>query len=320
MQGEHAVVTGGAGFIGSHLCEALLEAGHRVTVLDDFSSGQLANLEALRARFSQRLFVRRGDVRDSAAVAEALEGADWVFHLAALTSVEESIRQPRQVQAVNLDGTLNVLEAARQAGVGRLIFASSTSVYGVQPCEQQEEAGPVLPASPYALTKLACEHFCRLHSDLYGLSTASLRYFNVYGPRQSPDSPYAAVIPRFIQAFTRGRAPTIFGDGRQTRDFIYVEDVIRANLLAARAAVRGGCFNVATGHSRSVLEVAQVIARLGGFPPQVEYAPARKGEVRHSRGATQQAFQDLGFRAEVSLEEGLSRTLKWFSEQSSVSE
>ncbi len=315
MQGQRAVVTGGAGFIGSHLSRALLDGGCSVRVLDDFSSGSEANLSGLEDRFSESLHVVRADIRDGEALRSAMQGVGVVFHLAALTSVEESIRAPQRFNAVNLDGTLEVLAAARNAGARRFVFASSAAVYGEQATLPVHEELAPRPASPYAVTKLASEYYCRLYEQVWELPAVCLRFFNVYGPLQAPDSPYAAAIPRFVQAFATRETPTIFGDGRQTRDFVYVGDVVRALLLAAAGDGPGGTFNVASGRATDLLELIEVLGHLA--PPSLEprFAPARQGEVRHSRGATARACERLGFEARVSLEAGLEQTLRWHAQQ-----
>ena len=304
--GRRALVTGGAGFIGSHLVEALVDDGWRVRVLDDFSSGCEQNLEARRGCIE----VLRGDVRDEAAVREAVDGADAVFHQAARVSVPRSRADPLESHAVNATGTLGVLEAARAAGVRRVVFASSCAVYGDRHRPPLAEDLWPDPRSPYAVQKWIGETYCRLYTEQRGLETVALRYFNVFGPRQDADGAYAAVIPRFGEACLRGAAPRVVGDGEQTRDFVFVADVVRANQLAADApGASGRCLNVATGRATSVLELLEQIRALTGARAQAIHEPARPGDVRHSAGDLLRAEEVLGFRPTHTLRQGLERLL-----------
>jgi len=304
------LVTGGAGFIGSHLVEALLAAGHQVRVLDDLSTGDAGNLAAVRGRIE---FVE-GDVRDSAAVGAAVRGTEFVFHQAALPSVPRSVADPVTTHEVCATGTLRVLLAARDAGARRVVYAASSSAYGNLPGLPRRATDPTLPRSPYAVAKLAGEHYCVAFSDVYGLETVRLRYFNVYGPRQSPDSPYAAVIPKFLRAMRAGQRPTVHGDGEQSRDFTYIDDVVRANMLAAEASgVSGKVYNLACGRRTSLLElVARMNALLGTDIKPVHEAP-RPGDVRHSQADISAAEADLGYSPRVGIDEGLRRCLEWYS-------
>jgi len=306
-EGRLALVTGGAGFIGSHLVESLVGDGWQVRVLDDFSSGRAENLAAVEACVE----IRRGDVRDPQALASAAEGADVVFHQAALASVPRSIAEPVLSDAVNLGGTLQVLEAARRRGVRRVVFASSSAVYGNAGTPPLREDASPSPVSPYAVQKLAAEHYLGLYASLHGLETVALRYFNVYGHRQDPNSDYAAVVPLFLTAAVRGGPLRIHGDGQQTRDFVHVDDVARANCLAADApGLSGACFNVASGRGTRVAELADVVA--GAVDRQVEIvreAP-RAGDIRESRADVGSARALLGFEARVGLEAGIQRTLR----------
>jgi UDP-glucose 4-epimerase len=304
------LVTGGAGFIGSHLVEALLAAGHQVRVLDDLSTGDAANLAAVRGRID---FVQ-GDIRDPAAVGAAVRGTEFVFHQAALPSVPRSVADPVTTHEVCATGTLRVLVAARDAKVRRVVYAASSSAYGNLPGLPRRVTDPTLPRSPYAVAKLAGEHYCVAFSDVYGLETVRLRYFNVYGPRQAPDSPYAAVIPKFLRAMRAGQSPTIHGDGEQSRDFTYIDDVVRANLLAAEApGVSGRVYNLACGRRTSLLElVARINALLGTDIRPVHEAP-RPGDVRHSQADISAAQTDLGYSPRVGIDEGLRRCLEWYS-------
>jgi len=305
--GRQALVTGGAGFIGGHLVEALLAAGWRVRILDDLSTGREENLAGVR----ERVDLRRGDVRDPAALASALEGVEVVFHQAAVASVVRSLDEPVETDAVNTGGTLAVLEGARRAGVGRVVFAASCAAYGDAPELPKREDQAPRPLAPYALQKVTGEAYCRLYHELHGLPTVCLRYFNVYGPRQDPAGDYAAAIPRFVEAARAGRPPRIFGDGLQTRDFVYVGDVARANLLAADAAPAvGRVVNVGSGVETSVVELAGLVVRLCGSTAEPVHEPARSGEVRRSVADPARARELLGFEARVGLEEGLARTIE----------
>jgi nucleoside-diphosphate-sugar epimerase len=301
----HALVTGGAGFIGAHLARLLVGRGCRVRVIDNFASGSRGRL----AELAPDVAVVEGDVRDAVALAEAMAGVDTVFHLAALVSVAQSVKQPVESFDVNLLGTLRVLEAAREAGVGRVVLASTCAVYGDTAALPVSERTPPAPVSPYAASKLAAEEALRLYTRLHGLKTVALRFFNVYGPRQDPGSPYAAVVPRFIAALRAGLQPTIFGDGLQTRDFIYVGDVV-AGLYAAATlpGIAGSVLNVGRGEETSVLELATAIGEQLGVAVNPTFAPAREGEVRRSY-ADVAAFAAAGFRAATTLREGLALTV-----------
>lgn len=308
------LVTGGAGFIGSHIAEALLRRGARVRVFDNLSTGKRENLKALRERGGRRLEIVAGDLRDLGAVRRAVRGARYVLHQGALPSVARSVRDPVTTHHVNVDGTLHVLVAARDAGVERLVYASSSSVYGDSPRLPKVESQPPSPQSPYAASKLAGEQYCALFNRLYGLRTVALRYFNVFGPGQDPSSQYAAVVPRFVTALLRGRRPVIYGDGRQSRDFTYVSDVVRANLLACRAPARacGQAYNVAGGRRVSLLDLLCEIARLVGTRPRPRFEARRPGDVRHSLAAVGRARRRLGYQPRMRLREGLRRTLQAF--------
>jgi UDP-glucose 4-epimerase len=307
------LVTGGAGFIGSHLVRALLEAGDRVRVLDNYATGSAANLAPVLADIE----MTEGDLRDAAAVREAVDGADIVFHQAALPSVPRSIAEPQMTSQVNIEGTLNVLVAAKEEGVRRVVYASSSSIYGHGVELPKRESMTPCPRSPYALTKFAAEYYCQLFYNIYGLETVSLRYFNVFGPRQDPNSQYSAVIPRFISHLLAGERPVIYGTGGQSRDFTYVGNVVRANLLAAETPdAAGAVLNVACGKQTSLLELATTISRLLGeahtLPPIHE--PERPGDVRHSFADISRAEQVLGYSPQVDLEDGLRLTIDWFRE------
>jgi UDP-glucose 4-epimerase len=300
-------VTGGAGFIGAHLVERLLAAGWSVRVLDDFSSGRDENLRGV----CERIEVRRGDVRDAEGVAQAMQGVEVVFHQAAVPSVPRSVADPLGTDAVNLGGTLRVLEAARGAGVRRVVLAASSSAYGDSALLPKREDMPPEPLSPYALQKYAGEVYARLYSRLYGLETVALRYFNVFGPRQDPQSEYAAVVPRFVCAALDDTPPTIYGDGEQTRDFTFVSDAAEANLRAADApGVAGAVFNVASGNRTSLNSLWAHIREIVGSRIEARHAPVRAGDVRDSLADLTRARDLLGYRPAVSLREGLCRTVE----------
>jgi UDP-glucose 4-epimerase len=301
------LVTGGAGFIGSHLVDALVAEDHEVVVLDDLETG-------FRSNVHERARLTLGSVADDDAVREAMQGCELVFHQAAHKAVLRSVEHPLLTDTINTHGTLTVLKAALDAGVQRVVHASSSSVYGgAAPLPTAEDA-PMHPRSPYAVSKLAAEEYCRVFTELYGLETVALRYFNVYGPRQRPDATYAAVIPLFVDALLNGRDPLVQGDGLQTRDFTYISDVVTANLAAARApseSCAGRVYNIAGGRSWSLLDILRVLAELLGVEPHPEFVAPRPGDVRHSRADPAAAARDLDFRAAVGLEAGLRATVDW---------
>ena len=305
------LVTGGAGFIGSNLVRRLAGLGERVRVFDNLSSGHLDNLRGLESAVE---FVQ-GDLRDSAAVREAVRGMSYVFHAGALASVQASVEDPATTHEVNLTGTLNVLRAARDAGVERVVFSSSASVYGDSPEMPKREDMRPAPLTGYALSKLASEHYGQIFHGLYGLNFFALRYFNVFGPRQDPSSHYAAVVPLFIRAYAAGRQPTIYGDGGQTRDFTYVEDIVSANMmcLSAPAEAAGSAYNVAYGDRVSVRELAAQIAALAGQPFAPVFAPARAGDIRESQADSSRARRVLGWNPEHTFASGLRSTYDWFA-------
>lgn len=311
-QGVSVLVTGGAGFIGSHLVDKLVQLGAKVRILDDFSTGKRENIAHLLERNAIELI--EGSLTDAKTVRRAVQGVEIVFHQGAIPSVIRSVEDPLTTHQVNTTGTLLLLLASRDEGVRRLVFASSSSVYGDTPTLPKKEDMMPNPKSPYALSKLVGEHLCRLFRELYGLETVSLRYFNIFGPRQDPTSQYAAVIPRFITALLKGEPPTIYGDGEQTRDFTFVENCVQANLLAAKAkSVAGEVFNVGAGKQTSVNELFRLIRSLIGVD-HIEpiYAPPRPGDVRHSLADITKAQKLLGYQPTISLEEGLKRTINFF--------
>ncbi|MCS6863207.1 MAG: SDR family oxidoreductase [Abditibacteriales bacterium] len=302
------LVTGGAGFIGSHLTGYLLRQGHTVRVLDNFATGKQENLNEVMSQIE----LIEGDIRDLGLVRRAVAGVEYVFHQAALPSVPRSIADPLAANAVNVDGTLNVLVAARDAQVRRVVFASSSSVYGDNPTLPKREDLPPQPLSPYAATKLMGEHYCRLFYQLYGLETVVLRYFNVFGPRQDPASQYAAVIPKFITKMMDRQPLTIYGDGEQSRDFTFVENVVRANALAMDAPdAAGQVFNVGCGARYTLNYMVASLQQLMNRSAQVIYMPPKPGDVKHSLASIERAGQYLGYAPQVAFEEGLRRTFAY---------
>jgi nucleoside-diphosphate-sugar epimerase len=303
------LVTGGAGFIGSNLVDELLRRGARVRVLDNFSTGREENV----AEFASRVDLIRGDVRDEDAVDAAVAGVDYVLHQAALASVPRSIADPGANNQVNVQGTLNVLVAARRHGVKRVVYASSSSVYGDSQELPKVESMAPNPKSPYAVAKLAAEYYCRVYGELHGLPTVSLRYFNVFGPRQDPNSQYSAVIPLFVKALLEGRSPTIHGDGEQSRDFTFISNIVSANLLACEAKMTGArVYNIACGGRYTLNQLyAALRARIGSVL-EPSYGPPRPGDVRHSMAGIERIQKELGYRVGVSFEEGIERTVQWY--------
>jgi nucleoside-diphosphate-sugar epimerase len=301
------LVTGGAGFIGTHLVGELVSRSDEVRVLDNFVTGLRRNLDP----FSGRIQLYEGNVDDAALVARAIQGVDYVLHQAALGSVPRSVDDPSATHAANLSGTLVLLDAARKARVRRFVYASSSSVYGDSDQLPKVETMPALPLSPYAVTKLGGELYCRVFHQIYGLETVSLRYFNVFGPGQRPDSEYAAVLPRFMAAARQGEAPVIYGDGRQSRDFTFVENVIQANLLSCTApsSAAGQAFNIACGESFTLLDLLREMESLSGIKLEPRFEAARKGDVKDSLAGIQKAKDLLAYRPAVSFREGLRRTL-----------
>lgn len=312
------LVTGGGGFIGSNLAETLFRRGETVRVLDDFSTGFRRNLDfAAKGRGGEgtgRLEVIEGDISLAEVAARACDGVEIVLHHAALSSVPGSIEDPLRSNQVNVSGSLNLLQAARRAGVRRFVYASSSSIYGEDPELPKRESMAARPMSPYAVSKLAVEHYCRNFYHLFGLETIVLRYFNIFGPRQDPHSPYAAVIPNFIRALLRGQPPTIFGDGRQSRDFTFVEDAVQANLKACEApeSAAGEVFNIARGDQNDLLWLADVLGGILGTDVKPIHAAPRRGDVPHSRADIRKARDGIGYDPRFPLEEGLRRTVEWF--------
>ncbi|MBI4514442.1 MAG: SDR family oxidoreductase [Deltaproteobacteria bacterium] len=300
------LVTGGAGFIGASLAEALVARGERVRIFDDFSTGLRENLAAI----ADRVEVIVGDLRDLAAVRRAMAGVQYVSHQAALRSVPRSVDDPLSSDAVNTHGTLHVLMAAREAKVRRVVYASSSSVYGDSEVLPKAEDQPTMPISPYAVSKLAGEQYCRVFTRLYGLETVGLRYFNVFGPKQSPESKYAAVVPLFIRAALRDEPLEVHGDGEQSRDFTYIDNVVQANLLSFTAPKAAGeAFNIACNERHSVIEIARTVERLLGHQLKINHTPTRAGDVRHTLASIEKAQRLLGYQPTVGFEAGMHQTI-----------
>jgi UDP-glucose 4-epimerase len=303
------LVTGGAGFIGSNLADELIAQGHEVRILDDLSTGFAENLPA------DALFFE-GDLCDEELVAEAMDGVEVVFHQGARGSVAKSVETPLITDLSNIHGTLSVLEAARRAGTRRVVAASSSSVYGGVAPRPTRETEPLTPKSPYAVSKMAGEHYLRVYWELFGLETVALRYFNVYGPRQDPNSAYAAVIPKFIAALRAGEAPIVHGDGGQSRDFAFISDVVAANIAAGTSPAdqcAGKAYNIAGGSERSLLELLEILGTILEVTPEPTHVETRAGDVRHSFADTAAAQADLGWAPTVDFTEGVRRTADWFA-------
>lgn len=312
------LVTGVAGFIGSTIARALIRRGNEVRGLDDFSTGKRENIDELKGS----LDFREVTLLDPAGLAGACSGIDFIFHQAALPSVPKSVAEPKLTNSVNVEGTLNLLIAARDAGVKRVVYAASSSAYGESPTLPKREDMVPNPISPYAVQKLTGEHYMRAFASVYGVETVSLRYFNIFGPRQDANSQYSAVLAKFITQMLQGQAPTIFGDGEQSRDFTFVDNAVQANLLASEAPaaeVSGRVFNVATGTRFSLNQTYKMLQKIIGFSGAVKYASARKGDIQHSLADITLAQTHLKYSPSVSFEEGLRRTVDWYRELSSSS-
>lgn len=300
------LISGGAGFIGSHIAEKLSGEGHEVRILDNLSSGRRENL----AGFAERVELTVGDIRDAELVGRLTEGCELVFHQAAIVSVPYSVEHPQESHDVNIQGTLNVLQAARACGVRRVVYACSAAVYGEDPRLPKREDMAAAPISPYGIEKITGEYYGQAFHQLYGLETVSLRYFNVFGPRQDPGSPYSGVISVFSDRVLSGVAPVIFGDGEQYRDFVYVDNVVQANLLAASVPQAAGrCYNVGCGGKTTLNELAQILGRIAGREVQPQYAEPRPGDIRESVADISRAQDELGYAPTLGVEEGLARLL-----------
>ena len=303
------LVTGGAGFIGSNTVDELVRRGHSVVVLDDFSSGKEENLTEVRNKIT---FIK-GSITDIEVVRKAMHEAEYVLHLAAKTSVPRSVKDPIETNKINIDGTLNVLVAAKELKVKRVVFAASSSAYGETPTLPKVETMQPEPISPYGVTKYVGELYGQAFGRCYGLENVALRYFNIFGPRQDPGSPYSGVLAKFCSAFLEDAQPVVFGDGEQTRDFTYVENAVQANLLACEApSVSGKVFNVGVGGRVSLNEVVRVLGKISGKTLETKYEPPRDGDIRDSQADISQARELLGYEPQVSFEEGLSRTYEWY--------
>ena len=305
------VVTGGAGFIGSHLVRALLRNGREVRVVDNLSTGTLENLDGLQASFESAFRFINLDVRDTDGLKCALDGADVVYHQAAIPSVQRSIENPVRSNSVNLGGTLNVLAVARESGVRKVVFASSSSVYGDAESLPKIESMKARPLSPYAVSKFADELYGRVFSRVHRLPTVGLRYFNVFGPRQDPASQYAAVIPKFITWMLAGKPPVIYGDGDQSRDFTFVENVVSANLLAAGSGASGVSVNLGSGERHTLNELVRLLNEILGTTFEPLYDAPRLGDVRHSLAGLEVAKSEIGYYPEIGFRDGLERTVEW---------
>jgi len=311
MKSKRILVTGGAGFIGSHLVDALLKGNNNVSVLDNLSTGTLSNLEHV----ADRITFCKGDIRNQGAVMKAAKGCDVIFHQAAMVSVPQTVDNPLDSAMVNDMGTLHVLEAARKNRVNRIVLASSCAVYGDDPQLPKHESQNPKPQSPYAVQKLAGEYYARLYHDLYALETACLRYFNVFGPRQDPSSPYSGVISIFMTKAALRESPIIYGDGNQYRDFIFVMDVVKANLLAANIDDPGGRpFNIGTGSCISINRLWEMIRGMSNLDVEPKYEPSRPGDIRESIANIERAKSILGFKPEYSFSKGLEITFNWYNE------
>jgi nucleoside-diphosphate-sugar epimerase len=303
------VVTGGAGFIGSNTVEELVRRGHSVVVLDDFSAGKEENLAEIR----NKITLIKGTITDIEVVRKAMHEAEYVLHFAARTSVPRSVKDPIETNRINIDGTLNVLVAARDAKVKRLVFAASSSAYGETPTLPKAESMQPQPISPYGVTKLVGELYAQTFGRCYGIENVSLRYFNIFGPRQDPSSPYSGVLAKFCTAYLEDTQPVIFGDGEQTRDFTYVENAVQANLLACEAPnVSGRVFNIGTGVRFSLNQTVELLSKISGKRLEVKYDPPREGDIRDSLADVTQAREMLGYNPQVGFEEGLRRTFEWY--------
>jgi UDP-glucose 4-epimerase len=309
----NCLVTGGAGFIGSHIVERLLSLGHHVRVLDNLATGNLHNLQPFR----DKIEFLQADVADPEVCRRAVQDMEWVFHEAAAVSVPFSVEHPDTAHQVNVDGTFYLLDAARHAKVQRFMFAASSSAYGDDPdSAAKRETNLPRPLSPYAVSKILGENYCRVFALCYGMNTVALRYFNVFGPRQNPKSQYAAAIPAFVTMLLNNQSPTIYGDGEQTRDFTFIDNVVDANLLAAQSQGLGGqVFNVATGNAYSVNFVISQLNRILGKSIQSRHVPDRAGDVKHSLADISLAVRLLKFKPRVSFEEGLARSVEWYKSQ-----
>ena len=309
------LVTGGAGFIGSNIAERLLKDGHSVVILDNFSSGKAENI-LFAKNCAKRYRLIKGDIRDYSTCLKACKGVDYVLHQAALRSVPKSMSRPHEYNEVNIDGTVNMLKASLEKKIKRFVFASSSSVYGEARTFPQKETDSAAPVSPYALTKLAGEHYCNIYSKNYGLETVCLRYFNVFGPRQAMDDEYSVVIPKFVTCMLSGQNPPIHGDGKQSRDFTYIANVVEANILAAtQPGVTCATLNAALGDEHSILELVQALNQILGTSIQPTFSEPRPGDVKRTCADTTNIKKVLGYSPVANFQDGLKKTVNWFSAQ-----
>ncbi len=306
------LITGGGGFIGSNIARALLKEGAQVRIIDNFSTGRKVNLTGIE----DKLELIEGDIRDYWTVSEAVAGVDYILHQAALASVPRSIKNPLSSSEVNINGTLNILDAARKAGVKRVVMASSSSVYGDTPTLPKHEGMVPDPLSPYAVSKLADEKYCKVFYDLYGLETVCLRYFNIFGPHQDPQSEYAAVVPKFITSFLNGKQPTVYGDGEQSRDFTFIDNAVSANLKATTAKdAPGKYYNIACGGQYTLNQLLDRLREIIGVDIKAKYDSPRKGDIKHSFADISRAEKDLGYKMIVDFKEGLKKTVDWYKQK-----
>lgn len=312
MNNKRILVTGGAGFIGSNLTRYLSETQNHVTILDDLSTGRKENIEDLLNK--NKIEFVEGSITDLDLLQDTFQNIEYIFHEAALPSVPRSIKDPLTTNQVNINGTLNVLLAAKDQGVKKVIYASSSSVYGDTPTLPKLETMTPHPLSPYAITKLTAEYYCQVFTDVFHLPTVALRYFNVYGPRQDPSSQYAAVIPKFITSIMNNQSPIIYDDGEQTRDFTYIADVIQANILAAESNATG-VFNAAGGKQITINELANTIMKICGTTIEKTYTESRPGDIKHSHADSSKAHNTFGFTLQYDIEKGLKETIEWYQKQ-----
>ncbi|MBN2458140.1 SDR family oxidoreductase [Candidatus Woesearchaeota archaeon] len=307
------LVTGGAGFIGSNICEELIRRGHKVRVIDDLSTGNIDNIKGILSKIE---FIN-DSICNADAIKKACCGMDFVLHQAAIPSVPRSVKDPLTSNHVNIDGTLNVLLAARDSGVRKVVFAASSSAYGESESLPKKEEMKPMPLSPYAISKLAGEHYCKVFCDLYGIETVSLRYFNVFGPKQDPASEYAAVVPKFISSILAGRQPLIYGDGLQTRDFTFIKNVVEANILCTERKLHGEVLNIATGSRITLIRLVEMLNSIIGSDIEPELGDEREGDIRHSLADISLAEKVIGYRPKICVEEGLKETVRWFKNKKS---
>lgn len=312
----NCLITGGAGFIGSHIVQALVKRGENVVVIDNFETGKKENLEA----FQKKIKLIKGDILDKPLLKKAMKGIDVVFHQAALKLVPESFGNPERYNDVNIQGTLSLLEEAKRQGVQKFVYASSSSVYGDSEKLPKCEFDSTAPISPYAVSKLAAENYCQVFTKNYRLPTISLRYFNVFGPRQAVNDGYSNVIPKFISCFLKNKPLPVYGDGRQSRDFTYIDNVVNANLMAVEKREVSGVFNVGMGERHDLLTIIGILEKIFNRKPEIQYLPPQKGDVRATLASVDSIERELGYRSLLSFEEGLRKTVDWFMSTAEIRE